>query len=59
MCISKGYIYAILNNNMSYKQVQKNSYPYSEQKFKRASRELKQQIDSVNTNYTSIDETGI
>ena len=58
--ISKGHIYKILkDNDMTYKQVQKNSYPYTKQKFKESAKILKKQIDSAGTNYTSIDETGI
>lgn len=58
--ISKGYVYKILkDNNITYKKVCKNSYPHNKQKFKKESNILKNKIDKINNDYTSIDETGI
>ena len=58
--IKKSKIYRILKeNNMTYKKVQKNSYPHNKHKFKKSAKILKKQIDDVGTDYTSIDETGI
>lgn len=57
---NKGYIYQILKkNNLSHKKIQKNTYPHGSVKFKKAVKILKTEIDKIDNNYTSIDETGI
>jgi hypothetical protein len=44
------------DNNITYKRVQKNTYPYTKKTFKGKCKKLKNEIDSTNNNYVSIDE---
>jgi len=58
--ISLGHIYWILrHNNLTYKKIQKNNYPYSQEKFNLFKNKLKDNITNCKRNYVSIDETQI
>jgi transposase len=57
--ISRGYIYFILKKNkITHKTVQKYNYPHGHLKFKKEAKRLKIEIDKIDNNFTSIDESG-
>jgi len=57
--ISRGYIYFILKKNkITHKTVQKCNYPHGQAKFKKEVRKLKIEIDKIDNDFTSIDESG-
>ena len=57
---SVSHIYRILGyNNLTYKKVQKITYPYGKVKFKKAVKIIKKDIDKCNNDFTTIDETAV
>src|SRR5271154_2393837 len=60
IAFNKNYIYKILkDNNITKKHIQYNSYPYNRRKFKKEVKQLKSNIDNVNNNFISVDETAV
>ena len=58
--INKNYIYQIFwNNRITYKKAQKQKYPYDLNKFASAKETLRQNINLIENDIISIDETGI
>ena len=58
--INRNYIYYILNkNNITYKKVEKNSYPYGKTKFIKNTKIVKRLVDNCGNKFTAIDETSI
>jgi transposase len=57
---SVSHIYRILGyNNLTYKKVQKITYPYGKVRFKKAVKNIKKDIDKCNNDFTAIDETAV
>lgn len=58
--VCKSSIYKLLKDNgITYKKVQKNTYPHGKRKFNKEVKSLKTQIDAVNNDYISIDESAV
>ena len=58
--ISRGYLYFILKkNNIVRLKVNYNKYPHNDKKFNEAKNKLKKELQNVNKNVISIDETSV
>jgi predicted DNA-binding protein YlxM (UPF0122 family) len=54
-----GYFRILKNNNFTNKKIQKNKYPYSDDKFKTQKEALKKSLTECKRNVISIDETSV